>query len=263
MGRPVAPRLRSIHAERRRPAPGRRTPARRPRPERSRRTGVHGRGRGRDASRSSSSSVDPAGLVRSAADPRCSCPPAGSPTNRPSTRRSATGTGRSSTRSGRSVGRTRRTTSSRPRRPASRAAVRSGRSSSSTSNRSPAPPRTRSVELSVISAYRSYDAQVRTFASLERAYGRAFALESAARPGHSEHQLGTAIDIDGGGTWLARTRLEHGFVVSYPAERSPAFTCYKPEPWHIRYVGRARAAAIQASGLSPREWLWAHADDDR
>lgn len=118
------------------------------------------------------------------------------------------------------------------------------------------------VELSVISAYRSYDAQVRTFASLERAYGRAFALESAARPGHSEHQLGTAIDIDGGGTWLLEHASEHGFVVSYPAERSPAFTCYKAEPWHIRYVGRARAAAIQASGLSAREWLWAHADDD-
>jgi D-alanyl-D-alanine carboxypeptidase len=119
------------------------------------------------------------------------------------------------------------------------------------------------VELSVISAYRSYDAQVRTFDSLERAYGRAFALESAARPGHSEHQLGTAIDIDGGGTWLVEHAPEHGFVVSYPAERSPAFTCYKPEPWHIRYVGRDRAAAIRASGKSPREWLWAHADDER
>lgn len=119
------------------------------------------------------------------------------------------------------------------------------------------------LELSVASAYRSYDAQVWTFSSLERAYGRAFALESAARPGHSEHQLGTAIDIDGGGTWLVEHAPEHGFVVSYPAERSPAFTCYKPEPWHLRYVGRARAAAIQASGMSPREWLWAHADDDR
>lgn len=118
------------------------------------------------------------------------------------------------------------------------------------------------LELSITSAYRSYDAQVRTFTSLERAYGRAFALESAARPGHSEHQLGTAIDVDGGGTWLVEHAFEHGFVVSYPAERSPAFTCYKPEPWHLRYVGREKAAAIQASGLSPREWLWAHAGDD-
>lgn len=119
------------------------------------------------------------------------------------------------------------------------------------------------VELSVASAYRSYDDQVRTFTSLERAYGRAFALESAARPGHSEHQLGTALDVEGGGTWLVEHAPEHGFVVSYPAERSPAFTCYKPEPWHIRYVGRERAAAIRASGLSPREWLWAHAGDGR
>jgi D-alanyl-D-alanine carboxypeptidase len=118
------------------------------------------------------------------------------------------------------------------------------------------------VELSVISAYRSYDAQVRTFSSLERAYGRAYALQSAARPGHSEHQLGTALDLEGGGGWLADHAWEHGFVVSYPAGRSPAFTCYKPEPWHVRYVGPERAAAIHASGLSPREWLWTHADDD-
>ena len=119
------------------------------------------------------------------------------------------------------------------------------------------------LELSITSAYRSYDTQVRTFTSLERAYGRAFALESAARPGHSEHQLGTALDIDGGGAWLVEHAPEHGFVISYPTEGSPAFTCYKPEPWHVRYVGRARAAAMQASGLSPREWLWAHADDGR
>lgn len=47
----------------------------------------------------------------------------------------------------------------------------------------------------ITSAFRSYEDQVRTFASLEAAFGRDEALRSAARPGHSEHQLGTTIDI--------------------------------------------------------------------
>ena len=113
------------------------------------------------------------------------------------------------------------------------------------------------------SAYRSYDDQRRTFDSLVEAYGRDFALESAGRPGHSEHQLGTTLDFAGNDRWLAERAWEFGFVLSYPLDRSPARTCYKPKSWHFRYFGRARGAAIQASGLSPREWLWEHADQGR
>ena len=119
------------------------------------------------------------------------------------------------------------------------------------------------AQLSVESAYRSYDAQRRTFDSLVVAYGRDFALQSAARPGHSEHQLGTALDFEGDHAWLARNAHRFGFILSYPADRSPAWTCYKPEAWHYRYFGRDRAASIHASGLSPREWLWQHADEGR
>ena len=118
------------------------------------------------------------------------------------------------------------------------------------------------VDVSVASAYRSYDAQTRTLDSLVSAYGRDFALESAARPGHSEHQLGTTIDFDGGAAWLADNGWRFGFVMSYPPARSPEHTCYKPEPWHFRYLGRDPAAAIRTAGVSPREWLWEHANDD-
>jgi D-alanyl-D-alanine carboxypeptidase len=99
--------------------------------------------------------------------------------------------------------------------------------------------------------------------SVESAYGQEFALESAGRPGHSEHQLGTTLDFAGHDEWLAENAWRFGFILSYPAERSPARTCYKPEPWHYRYFGRDRAAAIHAFGLSPREWLWEHADAER
>lgn len=108
----------------------------------------------------------------------------------------------------------------------------------------------------VTSAYRSHQHQVRTFASLEAAYGHDEALRSAARPGHSEHQLGTTIDIEGGEAWLATNAWRYGFVMSYAPEHSPGTTCYKPEPWHFRYLGREQAGTVLESGLSLRAWLW-------
>jgi D-alanyl-D-alanine carboxypeptidase len=113
----------------------------------------------------------------------------------------------------------------------------------------------------ITSAFRSYQDQVRTFASLEEALGRDEALRSAARPGHSEHQLGTTIDVEGGEAWLASNAWRYGFVMSYPPEHSPGTTCYKPEPWHFRYVGRDAARAIRESGLSLRAWLWERQSD--
>ena len=83
--------------------------------------------------------------------------------------------------------------------------------------------------------------------------------DSVARPGHSEHQLGTAVDLSGDRDWLRQNAFRFGFVLSYPATRSPQWTCYREEPWHFRYFGPARARAIEESGLSPREWLWAEA----
>jgi D-alanyl-D-alanine carboxypeptidase len=112
------------------------------------------------------------------------------------------------------------------------------------------------TSIAVTSGYRSFPDQMATFASLERAYGRDFAVASAARPGHSEHQLGTAVDLGGDMAWLAANAWRFGFVMSYPPAQSPARTCYKPEAWHYRYFGIDRAAAIHRSGLSPREWLW-------
>jgi D-alanyl-D-alanine carboxypeptidase len=54
---------------------------------------------------------------------------------------------------------------------------------------------------------------------------------------------------------MAAHAWEYGFVMSYPAGKTKK-TCYGYEPWHYRYVGRDEAAAIHASGLVLREWLW-------
>lgn len=130
---------------------------------------------------------------------------------------------------------------------------------------------TAGVKLAVASAYRSYSYQAQTFDYWVAQDGLEAALKTSARPGHSEHQLGTSLDFRsaGGpyawevtdwletpeGAWMADNAWRFGFVMSYPAGQE-AVTCYSYEPWHYRYVGRDAAAAVQASGLTLREWLW-------
>ena len=113
-----------------------------------------------------------------------------------------------------------------------------------------------------------------TFAYWVRVSGRAKALKASARPGHSEHQLGTTIDFrsasstkapwdyadwatTGPGAWMKANAWRYGFVMSYPKGES-ATTCYTYEPWHYRYVGRTLAERIHDSGLTVREYLWRH-----
>lgn len=131
------------------------------------------------------------------------------------------------------------------------------------------------VRLEVQSAYRSYSYQETTFAYWVAQDGLEAALKTSARPGHSEHQLGTALDFRsaGGdpaweladwretpeGAWLAENAARFGFVMSYPKGKE-AVTCYSYEPWHYRYVGRGVAAEVEASGLTLREWLWQRQD---
>ncbi len=126
-------------------------------------------------------------------------------------------------------------------------------------------------ELELQSAYRSYSYQEKTFQYWVSKQGKAAALQSSARPGHSEHQLGTALDFRsaGGqapwdiddwattpeGAWLAAHAWEYGFIMSYPKSKQET-SCYVYEPWHYRYVGREVAKAVKESGLTLREWLW-------
>ena len=127
------------------------------------------------------------------------------------------------------------------------------------------------ARLVVQSAYRSYRTQRATFDYWVRVHGYATALKESARAGHSEHQLGTTLDFRayGGsapwnytdwattkaGAWLKANAWKYGFIMTYPKGKT-AVTCYQYEPWHYRYVGKSRAAAVRASGLTLREYLW-------
>ncbi len=126
--------------------------------------------------------------------------------------------------------------------------------------------------IGVHSPYRSYATQVSVFAHWVDVHGYNRALQLSARPGHSEHQLGLSIDFRSdppvdtlkgswgatpAGKWMRNHAWEYGFVMSYPKGKI-ATVCYDYEPWHFRYLGRALAAKVHASGLTIRQYLWAH-----
>jgi D-alanyl-D-alanine carboxypeptidase len=126
--------------------------------------------------------------------------------------------------------------------------------------------------IAVRSAYRSYRRQQAVFADWVRRMGYQRALAVSARPGHSEHQLGTTIDFrsasssrapwdytdwaqTGPGRWMKQNAWRYGFVMSYPrGKRSEA--CYAYEPWHYRYIGRRLAREVHEEGLTLRRFLW-------
>lgn len=122
--------------------------------------------------------------------------------------------------------------------------------------------------LGLVSAYRSYSYQEGLYNRAVEREGEAEAQQGTARPGHSEHQLGTVVDLlEAGsqdltqefaatpaGRWLADNAHTFGFVISYP-DMPTSRTCYEYEPWHLRYVGRDAAGPMRDSGLSPREYL--------
>lgn len=121
----------------------------------------------------------------------------------------------------------------------------------------------------IIAGYRSYPTQVDLFERRVDELGVSEAGSRVARPGHSEHQLGTTIDVTSEsltdvdqswgasptGQWVRSNAHKYGFILSYPADAQSA-TCYDYEPWHLRYVGRDQAAQVIASGLTLREYLF-------
>ena len=124
-------------------------------------------------------------------------------------------------------------------------------------------------EIAVRSAYRSYQEQVFTHDHWVSTLGTEEADRRSARPGHSEHQLGTVVDVTIGsvgwqlepalgdtpeGRWLKQNAWRFGFVESYP-EGEEATTGYRYEPWHLRYIGETHADWMQQTGLTLTEYL--------
>ena len=131
----------------------------------------------------------------------------------------------------------------------------------------------------VESAYRGYGVQCGTFLRWAGKGSFCDATEQSALPGHSQHQLGTTVDLfseewakdergvfrEGfgctpAGKYLQEHAIDFGFVMPYPIhpdDRHPKQSCvvrwdipininpktgYRFEHWHIRYVGKEAAA---------------------
>ena len=123
-------------------------------------------------------------------------------------------------------------------------------------------------KLAVASAYRSYEEQRHSYESLTGVLG-ADAGRLSAAPGHSQHQLGTAVDFTNAAVgyklrvhfartsayrWLGHHAWEYGFILAYPRGEEER-TGYRWEPWHYRYVGVKDAQRIEDSGQSLQEFL--------
>jgi D-alanyl-D-alanine carboxypeptidase len=118
-----------------------------------------------------------------------------------------------------------------------------------------------SINLMIASAFRSQATQANLYSRYVSEDGQAAADTYSARPGHSEHQTGWALDVEPvtrecevevcfadlpEGQWVARRSHEFGFIVRYEQGKD-ALTGYTYEPWHIRYVGKGLAAELKAT----------------
>ena len=128
------------------------------------------------------------------------------------------------------------------------------------------------ANITVTSAYRSYDMQVSIFNTevdkLRPVHGDAaeeLASRMIAYPGHSEHQSGLGVDMhsfgaaaqDFGnqpdGKWLAANAHHFGFILRYPRDKTD-ITGIQYEPWHFRYVGRYHATKMYDLNLCLEEY---------
>lgn len=121
------------------------------------------------------------------------------------------------------------------------------------------------IELAAWSGYRSYKTQ-------QAAYNQWKKNDSiSARPGHSEHQTGLAMDViakkdlkkNGSplnqsfgktkeGKWLAINAHKYGFIIRYPKGKE-TITGYSYEPWHVRYVGEKVATKLYKNNWTLEE----------
>ncbi|MCI9170973.1 MAG: M15 family metallopeptidase [Lawsonibacter sp.] len=125
--------------------------------------------------------------------------------------------------------------------------------------------RAEGVSLRSVSAYRSYAGQKVTYNNYLKKYKRSVVDSFSARPGHSEHQTGLALDINAASSrahfentpafaWLKEHCAEYGFILRYDQGKE-AVTGYRFEPWHYRYVGVEAAKACMEQGLCYEEYL--------
>ena len=115
------------------------------------------------------------------------------------------------------------------------------------------------ITLYISSGFRSYSTQNRIYNNYVSRDGKKEADTYSARPGHSEHQSGLALDLNIIGNafngtpeakWLADNCYKYGFILRYPKGKTNE-TGYVYESWHFRYVGEELAKKLYNGG----DWI--------
>ena len=123
------------------------------------------------------------------------------------------------------------------------------------------------ITLMINSSYRTYEEQELVYKNYETKYGNEYADDIAARPGHSEHQTGLALDIfcttnsntktfkdSEAYQWLLNNSYKYGFILRYP-EGKENITGFTFESWHYRYVGIEIAKYIHENDITFDEYF--------
>lgn len=112
-------------------------------------------------------------------------------------------------------------------------------------------------QLRIESAYRSHEAQEKTYAIMPT---------MAQEPGASEHESGLALDLSvqgfvgmdflacKSGPWVAENCWRYGFIIRYPKDKTDV-TGIPYEPWHLRYVGQPHAQIMHEQNWTLEEYL--------
>ena len=121
------------------------------------------------------------------------------------------------------------------------------------------------LNIIAVSAYRSYEYQEKLYNNYVNDKGFYYADMASARPGHSEHQTGLAIDVSDLSldydnfektkefNWIRNNAHKYGFVLRYP-KANFHITGFKYEPWHYRYVGVNIATYIYRNNITLEEF---------
>lgn len=124
-------------------------------------------------------------------------------------------------------------------------------------------------QISAVSGWRSRAEQQEIYDQSLRDSGVAFTEQFVAKPDHSEHQTGLAIDLalrkaeidfirpdfpySGICQMFREKAVAYGFIERYPKGKE-AITRIAQEPWHFRYVGAPNAAIMTELGLTLEEY---------
>ena len=123
------------------------------------------------------------------------------------------------------------------------------------------------IKLYAVSGFRTWSQQNSLFNNAKKK-SLEEALWYSAKPGHSEHQLGLALDINTANSdthfenskeyeWLKQNSYKYGFVERYPKDKE-FITGYAFEPWHYRYFGVDIATTMVEEDITYEEYLVIH-----